>query len=71
MKKAFSFVLAFLAGKLGCSCMLVMWALIFLLGIVPITIILMALGVPYDSMRWIFRTSIFIELILFAGSIIF
>jgi len=72
MKKALvTGIVAFLAGKAGCGCMVIAWALLFFLVVVPILAILMALGVPWESVSWVMHIMLTIEILLIVGSVFF
>ena len=61
-------VAAFLAGKAGCSCLAIVWALLFFLVVVPTLAVLMAVGVPWESVSWVMHIMLAIEFLLIVGS---
>ncbi|MBL7036954.1 hypothetical protein ISR94_03950 [Candidatus Microgenomates bacterium] len=55
--------------KAGFGCMIVVWTLLFFLVVTPIGIVLMAFGVPWVSMAWVFNIMFIVEVFLIVGSV--
>jgi|SaaInl7_200m_RNA_FD_contig_31_776008_length_350_multi_2_in_0_out_0_1 hypothetical protein len=69
MKKTLGIVIAaILAKKAGCGCLVIIWALLSLLVVVLTGIISTALGIPWESVRWLPRLMLTIEVLLIVCS---